>query len=283
VNLSKRIGYLCLAILAAAVFFQAVEAPAEMYVEVYGGGVQGADASMATTVRHIDQDFIVYDNFERHSLPGRLDPAVIGGLKVGTWFVKEGFLGYGYPDWMKYFGFYLDFSFHRLNFGSQTGSTLAVDKIAHASARITNTFASEGMAATLAFMFAARYGFLPDAEAPFGRLQPYVAVGPAIFIASMEPKLSSAVFDGFQGDFFPYTVKPGSDTTSTVALAVDAGLRWMCLKNVSLDFSFKYRFAQPTFSFGYHDPFEFTPGGRTLTLQPTFHLLSGQVGAAYHF
>ena len=39
----------------------------------------------------------------------------MGGVKVGTWFVKEGFLGWsGYPDWMKYFGFYTDFSYQRL-------------------------------------------------------------------------------------------------------------------------------------------------------------------------
>jgi hypothetical protein len=103
-------------------------------------------------------------------------------VKIGTWFVKEGFLGYDYPAWAKYFGFYTDFSYHRLDFRRQTISTPPTGVGA-------NTFFSEGHAATWAFMFACRCGLLPDAEVPFGRLQPYVAVGPALLFSSQTPKI----------------------------------------------------------------------------------------------
>jgi hypothetical protein len=38
--------------------------------------------------------------------PRTLSTDFMPGLKIGTWFVKNGFLGFDYPDWMKYFSFY---------------------------------------------------------------------------------------------------------------------------------------------------------------------------------
>jgi hypothetical protein len=276
-------------VLAAAMLILPGAARGEVYVEAYLGGLQGANSALNPTTAHPGGNGPIWDFTESHNIPGRLDPAVIGGLKVGTWFVKEGFLGFNYPDWMKYFGFYLDFSFHRLNFRNQTGNTVARDNVAAiiglpgSSANTTNTFMSEGTAATLAFMFGGRFGFLPDSEIPFGRLQPYVAVGPALFFASQQPRLSSAAFNAFTGGFYPYTIKAPSNSCVTIALAVDAGVRWMCLKNVSLDVSFKYRFAEPSFQNAFADPLEMTPGLRSFSLNPAFHLFSGQVGVAYHF
>jgi len=137
------------------------------------------------------------------------------------------------------------------------------------------------MVATWAFMFAARYGFFADSEVPFGRLQPYVAVGPAIMFSSMKPKLqaSEGVFGGSD-----LNMSPGNQSSTNIALAVDAGIRYMCLKNVSIDISFKYRYAQPHFDY---TGLNLTPTGSdayaTFSLNPTYNLLSGQVGVAYHF
>jgi opacity protein-like surface antigen len=124
-------------------------------------------------------------------------------------------------------------------------------------------------------MFAARYGFLPDSEVPFGRLQPYVAVGPAIMWSTQQPKLmvANTVFG----------VSPGSSSSTNIALAVDAGLRYMCLKNVSIDLSFKYRYATPSFSYS-----SSASGAPVLIpisfdYKPTYNLFSGQLGVAYHF
>jgi len=278
--------YCCLLLgllVMAGLLASSIPARGEMYVEFYLGGVQGANTGMGVSSDHPGTfGGTTFQTLEIHRIPGRLDPAIIGGLKVGTWFVPEGFLGFNYPGWMKYLGFYLDFSYHRLNFRNQSGDTVSHDYLIGGSNPTTNNFSSEGSAATLAFMFSGRYGFLPDSEVPFGRLQPYVAVGPAILFASQQPKLSSnAIFNPPPLVFNPYTIKPGSDSTTTIALAVDAGIRWMCLKNVSLDLSFKYRFAEPRFSYNYIDPLDQTP--QSFSLNPTYHLFSGQVGAAYHF
>jgi hypothetical protein len=81
---------------------------------------------------------------------------------------------------MKFFGFYLDFCYHRL--------TLKNEKIwgyiEEEGEWDRNDYSSgylraDGHVATLAFMFSGRYGLLPSSEVPFGRLQPYLAVGPA--------------------------------------------------------------------------------------------------------
>jgi len=134
---------------------------------------------------------------------------------------------------------------------------------------------SNGTAATLAFMFAVRYGFFPDQSAPFGRLQPYLAVGPALLFSSQRPTTISPPFgvEAKQDDF-------PSKSSVNLALAVETGLRWMCLKNVSLDLSFKYRYAAPTYHYYVKDEYGFTHQAKIDTI---YNLFSFQVGAAYHF
>jgi opacity protein-like surface antigen len=275
-------------------------AQGEVYFEAYIGGVQGANSNMSQTQNWVWDVLPPFsyggpvNTVSTFRVPGRLDPAVMGGLKLGTWFVPEGFLGYNYPPWMRYFGFYLDFMVHRLDFRRQEsrwtttwynptppGTNFTAGKM---------TFWSEGFAPTLAFMFAARYGFLPDAEVPFGRLQPYVAVGPAIMFVSQQPSFNINMVNISGGapvvpPINPNSVsKMSSQSTTAICLAVEAGLRWMALKNVSLDVSFKYRYAQPSLTYTYFNPFLMLSGDQSgFTLNPTLHLFSVQLGAAYHF
>ena len=253
-------------------------ARSEMYVEGYIGGAFPATESISTSGVLHPLAFVNYTL----NVPGRYNSHVIGGLKLGTWFVKEGFLGANYPDWMKYFGFYLDFSYQRLNLSAQA-SRFNVGILGVPFATGVADVSSEGAAPTLAFMFAGRLGFFPDSEVPFGRLQPYIAVGPAIMWVSQEPKVEFRTLSLLGGLTIP--LAGGADlntqTSANVALAVEAGLRYMALKNVSLDLSFKYRYAEPSFT--HTVPAIIGPFSHSVSYNTPLHIFSFQVGAAYHF
>ena len=266
----KVFGTLGVLLLTAALLSLSGSAKAEMYVEGYLGGVGASNLSDSTT-----WNYPTIPGFKgTYGVPGNPTAAVIGGIKLGTWFVPTGFLGYNYPGWMKYFGFYTDFSFHRLVVRNAQGHE--TDYLnGNFNATYPVDFKSEGTVATWAFMFAARYGFLSDREVPFGRLQPYVAVGPAIMFSSQQPTINFTTIGGGG----PRT---SGQSSTDIALAVDAGLRYMCLKNVSIDLSFKYRYANPSYSFSGVDN---TLGNAPVTYkyEPAYNLFSGQLGVAYHF
>jgi len=184
-------------------------------------------------------------------LGGNYESFFQGGMKFGYWFTPQGTYGStSYPDWMKYFGLYTDLSYHALNHPNNSvtvsGFPLAIGN-------------SSGYVWTWAFMVAARYGFFEDKEVPFGRLQPYVAVGPAIFFSGQDYNIA-----GLTG---------GSKSNTTVGLATEAGLRYFFTSNISAEASFKYRYFEPS----YH----FSPFGSNI--QPQVNLFSGQFGLAYHF
>ena len=204
----------------------------------------------------------------RFNHSGAMDPSVAGGLRLGLWFVRGGLLGQALPAWAQYIGFYTDFSYQRLNFAKQAHPIPGTD--------FATSFFSEGSAATWSFMFAGRYGFLPDKEVPFGRLQPYVAVGPGIMFTSQNPTFRVSSPFGAVESF-----EPGSQSAAVICLVVDAGVRYMALKNVSIDVFFKYRHAQPSFTYNVLDPHNVMRS--SVTLNPTLNLFSANVGVAYHF
>ncbi len=105
--------------LTLAVMLLPVASPAEIYLEGYLGAAKTPFTGQTFSVKDLPVQPIA--QVARLNYPGHSDTMLLGGLKLGTWFVKEGFLGYsGYPDWSKYFGFYMDFSYQRLYLRSQT-------------------------------------------------------------------------------------------------------------------------------------------------------------------
>uniref|UniRef100_A0A7C3Z9P7 Outer membrane protein beta-barrel domain-containing protein n=1 Tax=Desulfobacca acetoxidans TaxID=60893 RepID=A0A7C3Z9P7_9BACT len=167
-------------VIAALALLPALSATAQaaMYMEGYVGGNGASNLGSTATV--------------------------IGGWRLGVWFVPEGVLGLKYPNWLKHFGFYTDISVHGISSDRRE-------------------LQGDGYIATFAFMPAVRWGFVKDEEVPFGRFQPYLAVGPAIFHAD---------FNNFSG------------AKVSAALVMDAGIRGMLSRKFSVDVFFRYRYAQ---------------------------------------
>ncbi len=236
----KKSGAVAVMVLLAALSVLPGSAESDVYIEGYMGGGTVHDTSAPIGIGGAFPD-----------TPGKINSFFTGGVKLGTWFDRTGFMaGSNWPEWTKYLGFYFDFNYHNIDFDTQTlGGIPGVD------------WSSRGRAATLAFMFAARYGFMPDSAVPFGRVQPYLAVGPAVVFSWQEPTIVG--------------LSAGNKSSTDLALAVEAGIRFMALKNVSLDLSFKYRWVEPKYDYDF--------GGIPVTLDPTYHIFIGALGAAYHF
>ncbi len=246
-------GKMCVIAALALLLALATGAQAALYVEGFLGGTTAGNlggsnyhqselpAPPPVTVIPTPPPTNNVDSKLFFSNSGAVAPSLIGGGRLGYWFVPEGALGYNYPDWMKYFGVYTDVSFQGLNVKEQSVSVADFNDAGVFRGNFSGNFYSHGYVVTWAFMFAARYGFLPSDKVPFGRLQPWVAVGPAILFTGMKPK--ARVYDG---SGVGGVANPGWQSTVVPALVVDAGLRYMLNKRFSLDFSFRYRYAQST-------------------------------------
>lgn len=240
---------------------QAPKAPAlsepSFFIELYFGG--GGATKQGSAVKSLNRSDVGRVNV---SLPGNIDEFVMGGLKFGYWFSPYGTYAVGnLPDWARYFGFYTDFSYQKLGFAEQRGKFNVGGAVGNVQ------FNTEGNLVTWAFMFAGRYGFFPDSQLPFGRLESYLAVGPAIFFSDQRPTFNN--------------ISPASKSSTNIGLAVETGARYFFNKAVSVQLSFKYRYFKPSYDFDGNIPG--TAVRYTMTSKPDFNLFSGQLGVAYHF
>ncbi len=157
----------------------------------------------------------------------KFEPAVIGGITVGYDFVNSGCAGYNWPAWMQYFSFAVDFTYNSVEVRDQQVSV----STPYGSGKARFGYTTDGYMAATTFLFMGHYGFFPDSEVPSGRVNPYLGVGPAILISGIRP-------DGL-----------GSDSEVNIALVVEAGIRWVALKNVSIDTAYRFRWAEPSYHF----------------------------------
>lgn len=216
--------------------------------------------------------------------PRVLSSAIIGGGKLGIWFSREGFPHYQFPDWMKYLGFYLDCSVHGLDYYPGIGSRRMDVTPSPGPLHFQHyKLLGNGTITTIGFMVAGRYGFFPTEKVPFGKLQPYVAVGPAILLTTMAPKLMFQPNNFFElfptSHQVPRYAQTSSQTSVTLALETELGVRFMITRFLSVETSVKYRYANPSATY------DFSLFGYThqVTYAPELNLFSLQAGVAYHF
>jgi opacity protein-like surface antigen len=229
-----------IAVLAAALLLPGV-AGAAMWVGLSGGVnvVGNADFKGETPA-------VFATSFTAHNV--KFDnPQALGGITFGYDFVKTGFAGSNcWPEWMKYFSFAVDFTYNTFQIRAQdvgvTGDTpggMPDGKVGAPFSAFGRMNRVEGTMAALTFLFMAKYGFYCDSAAPFGRIVPYVGVGPGIVWSSVRSSQQP----------FP-VIAPGTwhgDSTD-IALVAEAGVRWVCLSNVSIDTSFRYRWFEPRYA-----------------------------------
>ncbi len=271
-------GKICFMVVLALLLTLTSVAQAELYLEGFLGGTAGTNMGGASF--HQSEAPPPPPNtpgsFLNMNSSGGVTPAFVIGGRVGYWFVRTGALKLQYPDWMKYFGVYTDISFQQLRVSPESATVSDRDDQRVFQGTFPGEFYSNGYAVTWAFMLAARYGFLPNDKVPFGRLQPWVGVGPAVMWTGMRPKATVFNPDGSLGAI----ANPGWSHTALPALVLDAGVRYMFRPNISFDLSFRYRYAHPNFNFEFTD---MNGAPSRLHFSPTYNLFSGLLGVAYHF
>ena len=103
-------------------------ARAETYTELFIGGVHTENEHIPFSLLHRYPNGVSAENC---AVPGRIHLAInqsgTAGARLGTWFAREGFPGLDYPQWMRYFGCYMDFSYHRLDYRPQKLDTVSID------------------------------------------------------------------------------------------------------------------------------------------------------------
>jgi hypothetical protein len=190
-------------------------------------------------------------------------PAVIGGATIGYDFVNAGFGAYAWPDWMKYFSIATDITYNRLSVNA--GGSSGIGAVLPGGSRL------EGSALAWTWMLMAHYGFLPDSEIPTGRINPYIGVGPAIVWTSLDSGsigFGPVPATGVRGGTF-HSI--GSASSTNIALVAEAGIRWVCFKQVSVDTAYRFRYLEPSWDAG------------VATVNAPLYMHSFLVRANYHF
>lgn len=189
------------------------------------------------------------------------DTSIIFGGKVGYWFTKESVFGWRCPSWLKHLGFEVDVAYHRNDWPQQNITVHPLNG--------QYTIEQDGWIVSVCWLFMFRYGFLPDAEVPFGRLQPYLGIGPMIFVSNSSLKFSP-----------PPQHTRIQNPEVDLGFGLEAGLRYMVHKHVSLNMALKYRYCEAHYS---TDDVIFDREQNYVEMRPTYNLISIILGAAYHF
>ncbi|MDD2904328.1 MAG: hypothetical protein PHU44_18020 [Syntrophales bacterium] len=238
---------------------------AEFYIGPYAGinfaGEMNPDfefygRSPGAPAQGLDPNRTIYAT--RHAKGISADPAAIIGGKIGYWFDRESVFGVKMPSWLKYLGFEIDISYNQLNWPSQR---VKVEPLTQRYVIKNNAYAL-----TTTFLFIGRYGFLKDSEVPFGRLQPYIGIGPVLLVSNQKLNIGN--------DF--------RATEADLGFAIEPGIRYMIRKHFSVNMAFRYKFI-PNHMDVDDKIFDQAQKYRYIVMRTNYNLFDLIFGAAYHF
>lgn len=164
--------------------------------EFFVGGFLGAGLLPQTTWTYRYQG----RNITANNLT--IDPGVTGGIKLGYFF-----------DRCPYLGLEAEGS---IGSQQQPSQGVAVNYAPFGSTSAARVNSQSMLVWTMALHLVGRYGFFKDSEVPFGRLQPYVGIGPGLVMLYAE-----------------------ADSAKNFSLEVEAGLRYMFRKHFSAFLEYK--------------------------------------------
>lgn len=255
---------------------------AHVYLECHLGGMFGLSkiSCLKTQNTYNIQDLTAFFDIPTK----KLSPSVIGGFKIGWWpnhcqYTSDNSM---HKAWWEYFGCYLDTCFNRLDYAHRicSADVCYSNSMAYATGKTDICMASNGPAATLAFLLACRYGFLATDTIPFGRLQTYLGFGPAGLFTHQKARLivSPHEVDGSNLTVVlknEYTIAPSKkDCASAPCLALDTGMRYIAANNIFLDCFFNYRFSPVRISYACT---------QQLSMKLRYHMFSFGMGVGYEF
>jgi opacity protein-like surface antigen len=240
------IRLLVLAALSATLGLTPSPAAAEWFADLYGGIGFTENSDHDNGQRANGLDITVSDI--------RYDDSAIVGARAGHWFESLTFLGVGL-DVAHFFG--PDLSPHTRRFTScgPTGCQTGAQPIRKADINITS----------FGFDLWLRLPLLKSPAFPKGRLQPYIAVGPALFLTHFDVGAN-------------FTPAGQSDTDLAVGAKVGGGLAWQLHKNVALFTEYRFTHFRGNFAFQNST----APAGRT-TVSSDFTTHSILGGVSFRF
>ncbi len=211
--------------------------------EFYVGGFMGAALTPSQNLNYLD-GVNVGGNSPVTLFGNKFQPGVVGGLKFGY-----------FNDRIPYLGLEVETYFNRSAVRSTTLST-SRPFLGSTTVTVPN---DDWVNWTTALHIVGRYGFLPDQEVPFGRLQPYVGLGPA-FVVNYD----------------------AVDSAKNFGVDVMVGLRYMLLKNVSAFVEYKFNYL---WNIEIEDHAFYLPNGTVSRGMATLNYDSHKIvlGVAYHF
>jgi opacity protein-like surface antigen len=221
---SRRIGIIVaglawtksLLMLTSALAFLVVASPAaaEWFTDLYIGG--------AFTEKHdVDTNFPTL-GAQVTTLDVSFNNSFVGGFRGGYWFPAL----LGPLD----LGVGLDVSHFAPNVSRQT--SVFCGRVC-----VNGVFDDLDLSVwTIGFDAMLRFPFMKSSQFPNGRLQPYLTVGPAIFVAHAE-------------DSQNFEPSNQSDSDTSVGVKVGAGVAWQFTKTIAMFGEYRYTHFSPEFTF----------------------------------